>query len=65
MGKEMRETDANQKELTDLYGHEELFERIWDEKTMSREEVIYNYILKRLIANLKDIQMIEDQIKEL
>ena len=64
-GKEMRVTDANQKELTDLYGHEELFERIWDEKTMSREEVIYNYILKRLIANLKDIQMIEDQIKEL
>lgn len=65
MGKEMRVTDANQKELTDLYGHEELFERIWDEKEMSREEVIYNYILKRLIANLKEIQVIEDQIKEL
>lgn len=65
MGKEMRVTDANQKELTDLYGHEELLERIWDEEEMSAEEVIYNYILKRLISNLKEIQKIEEQIEKL
>lgn len=65
MGREMRVTDANQKELTDLFGHEEVLENEWDETTMTREEVIYNYTLMRLIANLKDIKGLEADLAQL
>lgn len=65
MGKAMRVTDANQKELTDLYGHDEVFEDEWDETLMTREEVIYNYTLSRLIANLKEIRSMVNELKKI
>ncbi len=56
MGQDMRVTDANQKAITDLFGHEELLEREWDEAEMTQEEVIYNYTLDRLIRNLTTLK---------
>ncbi|KAF5061830.1 Aromatic acid exporter family member 1 [anaerobic digester metagenome] len=65
MGKDMRVTDANQKQLTDLFGHEEVLEAEWNEEDITRNEVIYNYTLDRLISNLKEIKAYEQQLSEL
>lgn len=56
MGQDMRVTDANQKVLTDMFGHEELLEIEWDESEMTQNEVIYNYTLERLIQSLKKLE---------
>ncbi len=62
MGRHMRVTDENQRQLTDLFGHEEILETEWDEGSMTREEVIYNYTLSRLISSLGDINRLEKEL---
>lgn len=56
MGQDMRVTDANQKALTDMFGHEEVLENEWDESKMTPKEVIYNYTLERLIESLQKLK---------
>lgn len=62
MGSDLRVTQANQDQLTEYFSHEEMLDPPWDEDVMTKEEVIYNYTLQRLITSLETVRVLEQTL---
>lgn len=63
MDKNSRVTGENKKQLIKLFGLSEVIGDFWDESEITKDEVIYNFILGKLIKNLKINEEAEKELK--
>ncbi len=54
-----RVTRQNQTDLTRIFGHEDVIDEPWQEADITKEEVIYNYTLEKMISALRSLHIME------